>query len=286
MDKKNIIDDFGTENTYKLYRTIYEIIHPTISKRNISNYKIIIDENLVPLRIFYPKKISKLEKAIIYIPGKTWIVNGIKNYSDVSLELVKELDTIIIALDYSLEDNYNKTVNTCYQTLKYLIEGLNRVGIEKEKITVIGDSTGASILANICSDNENIISKQILLYPALNLTFEEKEKYPSLEQNNKVDLLTLSHLKNFTKNYIKDDYKSPLKNNDYNSWPSTLIITGDLDPVRDEGIELGKLLRQENKKSKVINIKFATHGFLNNKDEESIEEAIKEIKKFINKKEK
>lgn len=286
MDKKNIIDDFGTENTYKLYRTIYEIIHPTISKRNISNYKIIIDENLVPLRIFYPQKISKLEKAIIYIPGKTWIVNGIKNYSDVSLELVKELDTIIIALDYSLEDNYNKTVNTCYQTLKYLIEGLNRVGIEKEKITVIGDSTGASILANICSDNENIISKQILLYPALNLTFEEKEKYPSLEQNNKVDLLTLSHLKNFTKNYIKDDYKSPLKNNDYNSWPSTLIITGDLDPVRDEGIELGKLLRQENKKSKVINIKFATHGFLNNKDEESIEEAIKEIKKFINKKEK
>lgn len=286
MDKKNIIDNFGTENTYKLYRTIYEIIHPTISKRNISNYKIIIDENLVPLRIFYPKKISKLEKAIIYIPGKTWIVNGIKNYSDVSLELVKELDTIIIALDYSLEDNYNKTVNTCYQTLKYLIEGLNRVGIEKEKITVIGDSTGASILANICSDNENIISKQILLYPALNLTFEEKEKYPSLEQNNKVDLLTLSHLKNFTKNYIKDDYKSPLKNNDYNSWPSTLIITGDLDPVRDEGMELGKLLRQENKKSKVINIKFATHGFLNNKDEESIEEAIKEIKKFINKKEK
>ena len=70
MDRKNILDDFGTEDTYKLYRTVYEIIHPTISKRNISNYKIIIEENLVPLRIFYPKKISKLEKAIIYIPGK------------------------------------------------------------------------------------------------------------------------------------------------------------------------------------------------------------------------
>ena len=102
MDRKNILDDFGTEDTYKLYRTVYEIIHPTISKRNISNYKIIIEENLVPLRIFYPKKISKLEKAIIYIPGKSWIVNGIKNYSDVCQDLVKELDTIIIALDYEL----------------------------------------------------------------------------------------------------------------------------------------------------------------------------------------
>lgn len=286
MDKKNIMDDFGTEDTYKLYRTVYEIIHPTISKRNISNYKIIIDEDLVPLRIFYPKKISKLEKAIIYIPGKSWIVSGIKNYTDVCLELVKELDTIVIALDYELEDNYNKTVDTCYKTLKYLIEGLNRVGIEKDKITVMGDSTGASVLANACSEKESIIPKQILLYPALNLTFEEKEKYPSLEQNNKLDLLTLSHLKTFAKNYINDDYKSPLKNNNYKTWPTTLIITGDLDPVRDEGIELGKILKQENKKSKAINIKFATHGFLNNKDEETIEESMKEIKKFITKKEK
>ena len=287
MDRKNILDDFGTEDTYKLYRTVYEIIHPTISKRNISNYKIIIEENLVPLRIFYPKKISKLEKAIIYIPGKSWIVNGIKNYSDVCQDLVKELDTIIIALDYELtsEYGYNKTIDTCDKTLQYLITGLNRVGIEKDKITVIGDSTGASILANIANEKKNMISKLILLYPALNLTFEDQEKYPSLNQNNKVNLLTLSHLKTFAKTYIKKDYKSPLKKENYKTWPTTLIITGDLDPVRDEGIELGNKLKQENKNSKSINIKFATHGFLNNKDEETIEESMKEIKKFITKKE-
>ena len=89
MDKKNIIDDFGQEDTYKLYRTVYEIIHPTISKKNISNYKIILQEDLIPLRVFYPKKISKLEKAIIYIPGRAWVVSGIKSYSDVCQDLVK-----------------------------------------------------------------------------------------------------------------------------------------------------------------------------------------------------
>ena len=40
-----------------------------------------MQEDLVPLRIFYPKKISKIEKVIIYLPGKTWIVNGIKDYT-------------------------------------------------------------------------------------------------------------------------------------------------------------------------------------------------------------
>lgn len=290
MNKQKQIDDFGTEDTYKLYRTVYEIIHPTISKKNISDYKIIIQEDLVPLRIFYPKKISKLEKAIIYVPGKLWIVNGIKNYAEVACNLVKETDTIIIALDYSFQEknSYNQTVEKCYQTIKYLLKGLDRLGMPKDNITLLGDSLGASIIANAnISSNECLEVKEILLYPALNLLFEEREKYPSLDQNNKLDLLTLEHLKIFKNNYIEEkSYQSPLKLNNYSTWPNTLIITGDLDPLRDEGIALAKLLRKNNKKAKALNIKFASHGFLNSKDEESIEEAMKEIKKFIVKKEK
>lgn len=290
MNKQKQIDDFGTEDTYKLYRTVYEIIHPTISKKNISDYKIIIQEDLVPLRIFYPKKISKLEKAIIYVPGKLWIVNGIKNYAEVACNLVKETDTIIIALDYSFQEknSYNQTVEKCYQTIKYLLKGLDRLGMPKDNITLLGDSLGASIIANAnISSNECLEVKEILFYPALNLLFEEREKYPSLDQNNKLDLLTLEHLKIFKNNYIEEkSYQSPLKLNNYSTWPNTLIITGDLDPLRDEGIALAKLLRKNNKKAKALNIKFASHGFLNSKDEESIEEAMKEIKKFIVKKEK
>ncbi len=288
MELKNGQDDFGTENTYKLYRTVYEIIHPAISKKNISDYKIIIDENLIPLRIFYPKKISKLTKAIIYVPGKTWIVNGVKNYSDVSTYLVKETDTIVIAIDYSLIDktSYNDNITKCLNTINYLIEGLNRVGIENESITVIGDSIGASILSGVACLKENKIPRLILLYPALNLLFEDIEKYPSIDQNNKLDLLTLSHLRILKDKYIEEkNYQSPLKIKKYETWPMTLIITGDLDPVRDEGITLGKILKEQNIKSKVVNLKFASHGFLNSKDEESIEECMKEIKKFAAKKE-
>lgn len=280
MNKKKITDHFGQEDTYKLYRTVYEIIHPTISKKNISNYKIILQEELIPLRIFYPKKISKLEKAIIYIPGRSWVVNGVKSYSDVCQDLAKKLDIIIIALDYELRDKgYMRTVKECYEIIKYLIDGLKRVGIEQKKITVIGDSTGASILANISMIEENKIPKQILLYPALDLTF--KEKYPSLDQNNKLDLLTLPHIKKFAQKYIDKNYLSPLKSESYQTWPKTLIITGDLDPLRDEGENLYHKLKKEKKVSTYLNIKFACHGFINSKDEESIEEYFKEIKNFI-----
>ena len=50
-------DEFDLDNKYKLYRNLYEVIHPTISKRNISEYKIILKDDLVPIRVFYPKKL-------------------------------------------------------------------------------------------------------------------------------------------------------------------------------------------------------------------------------------
>lgn len=59
-------NEFDDELKYKLYRTVKEILHPTISKRNISNYKIIVDEKLIPVRIFYPKKVTNMNKVIIY----------------------------------------------------------------------------------------------------------------------------------------------------------------------------------------------------------------------------
>ncbi|MBE6158197.1 MAG: hypothetical protein E7160_05365, partial [Firmicutes bacterium] len=66
--KKN--NNFGKDNKYKLYRTMYEIIHPTISKKNISNYRIVLDDGIAPIRVFYPNKVSKLDSVIIYIPGE------------------------------------------------------------------------------------------------------------------------------------------------------------------------------------------------------------------------
>ena len=56
--KKNIGDNFGEVEKYKLYRTVYEILHPTISKKNISNYKVVFDEKILPVLVYYPTKIS------------------------------------------------------------------------------------------------------------------------------------------------------------------------------------------------------------------------------------
>ena len=100
-------NEFEKEEKYKLYRTVKEILHPTISKRNISNYKIMIKEELLPVRVFYPKKVSNLEKIMIYIHGESKITKCKEKYSEISQELAKELEQLVISIDYEEKEEIN-----------------------------------------------------------------------------------------------------------------------------------------------------------------------------------
>ena len=76
-----MINAFEKEERYKLYRTVREILHPTISKKNISNYKIVVDNNLLPVRVFYPQKVTNMSKVIIYIHGDIKLTNCKEKYN-------------------------------------------------------------------------------------------------------------------------------------------------------------------------------------------------------------
>ena len=174
-------NEFDDELKYKLFRTVKEILHPTISKKNISNYKIILDENIIPVRIFYPKKVSNMKKVIIFIHGNSEITKCDGKYSDISSYFSKELDQLVISIDYEeLKDEYLEDIyKEIYKTFKYIYNGLIEQ-IDKDNITLFGDSTGgaAVLYINNKMNKDNIkISKEILFYPILSGEYFGKTKY-------------------------------------------------------------------------------------------------------------
>ena len=64
-----IKNNFDNEDRYSLFRNVKELLHPSISKENISEYKIILKEGLLPIRVYYPKKVSNMNNVSIFIPG-------------------------------------------------------------------------------------------------------------------------------------------------------------------------------------------------------------------------
>ncbi len=283
-------DSFGLENKYKLYRTVYEIIHPTISKKNISSYKIVLKDDLVPLRIFYPDKVSSLKSVIIFIHGDDSITNCDHSYAKICRDIAKRCNRLVIALDYKnpLEYKFPISLDECYETIGFLYKELVKLDIREEDIVLMGDSFGANLLASISlknrEDKKFKINKEVLLYPVLSNEYVGKDTSKTLAPVDHITSLTIKKVNNFfdfyvgDKNCIEDFLVCPLKNNNYKNLPTTLIVTGGLDPLKKQGLEYYKRLKQENDRSEILDISFASHGFLNSSDEEILDEFYTKVK--------
>ena len=273
-------NEFELEEKYKLYRTVKELLHPTISKRNISNYKIVVDEDLLLLRVFYPKKVSNIHEVIIFIPGEGEITNCEGKYSEISSFLSKELDKMIITIDYEKTTNkVEELIEKIYQTISFIYKELIEGKIDINHISIMGDSTGATLLLNMINKMQQDkieMGRMILFYPVLSGEYSGKTKYLSIKENISVNYDLIPKLKTYYKNV--DPQFFPLVNNQEIEYPKTLLLSGNVDPLIDEARDFASKHNEINLEI----IDFAYHGFLNTKDKEIIREYIKSLKTFMN----
>ncbi len=273
-------NEFELEEKYKLYRSVKELLHPTISKRNISNYKIVVDEKLLLLRVFYPKKVSNINDVIIFIPGEGEITDCEGLYSDISAHISKETDKMVISIDYEKScKNITELIEKIYVTMEYIYNELIKGNISKDRITLMGDSTGANVLLNIIEkmNNNNLkVGQMILFYPVLSGEYKGKTKYLSIKENTSVNYNLIPKLKEYYKNTPKEIF--PLAVNKKIEYPTTLLLSGNVDPLIDEA----KAFSSINDNIRLEIVDFAYHGFLNTKDKEIIREYTKALKTFLN----
>lgn len=260
----------------KLYRNINELLHPAISKKNISDYEIIIDEDILPVLIYYPKKVSNISKAIIFIHGDEEITEC--DYLELYKELAKKTDSLVVSIDYKKE-NYKKMYKKIFDTVSFIHKGLIRNNIDAENIILMGDSTGCNIITgiNYLNKDEIDIRKEVLFYPVLSLDYE-KPKYESMIKNKDFNLGILTKLRSYFDSieYKDDKLLKPLSIKKLNV-PKTLIISGKVDSLRDEAKEYYDKL---NNNSKYFELEFSSHGFLKKIDKDIEKDLFKEINNF------
>ena len=265
VNRMKVTDNFDNLIKYKLYRSTKSLLHPSISKSNISNYKIVLDDSFLPIRVFYPKKVSNMNDVIIYIPSDGMITDCYGRYSIISRDLAIKTNKCLIAIDYFDEDiTYPDTFNRVYDIVKYLYEELFQIGLSKDNITLMGDSFGATLVNDInikfIEEGIDYVSKCVVFYPMISMKYDDLTLYPSFDDNSSYDLLTLNTCKKFVSEYVTSDdyYNYVLKYNKLDRFPCYLVIGGEYDPLIDEVKEFY---------SRLINSEFYclesnTHGFL------------------------
>lgn len=271
-------DNFCNIEMYKLYRSVYEIFHPTISKKNISNYKVVLDEKLLPVLVFYPKKVADTKSVIIYVPGNGNVSGSNGKYSSICKNIAKECNKLVIAIDYfSSTIKYPITSNKVFRVVNYLLEQFMKNGIDINNVTLMGDSTGCLIIKDILEKlkgKKKRLNKVILMYPVVRNSYKDYDwNETCINLNYNLDKKIGGYLDKY---YSKSSSLEWLDVSVIDIVSNWLVITGDMDILKDDGFALSEKLN-----SQYSNIKFASHGFLSCNDEEILIETYKKINEFL-----
>lgn len=273
--KKVSNKEISIKKNYKLFRVLQKIVNPVILNKN--DYKDIIfhlEDRNVRARVFKSFDNKKKAKAIIFIHGGGWVTGSIESYTNTCVEISKITKRMVIAIDYRLapEYPYPAGLDDCYDAINLIMNNLDTIGLNKNDVCLMGDSAGGNLVAAISLKSQFTkdfeIKEQILLYPALQSDYSNNTKYKSVVENGKDYLLTQKQLQDYMALYVTNPkdlnspYVAPLKVNFPFLQPRTLLITADLDPLRDEGKSYSLKLKLCFNKVKYYNFKGAMHGFL------------------------
>jgi acetyl esterase len=127
----------------------------------------------VALRIFQPRAPRATRPAIFHIHGGGYVSGSAAMMDLANASRAAEHDAVVASVEYRLapEDRFPAAIEDCYAGLRWLADNAVRLGVDPNRIAIMGESAGgglAAALALLARDRGGPgISAQFLIYPML-----------------------------------------------------------------------------------------------------------------------
>jgi acetyl esterase len=207
----------------------------------------------IPARIYTPKQLRKtdgLAPCMVFYHGGGWVIGDLDSHDVVCRKLAHEGELIVISIDYRLapEHKFPAAVDDAVTAVKWVAANAKQLGIDAARLLVGGDSAGGNLAAVVAlaardGDRPKLVG-QLLIYPATDFSWT----HPSHSEPETSILLTHSVIRWFGNHYLGDadinDWRaSPARAKTLAGLPPAYVLTAGADPLRDEGDEYAKRLK-------------------------------------------
>jgi acetyl esterase len=257
----------------------------------------VIHEGLteIPIRVYWPK-IPDQEKdeqdlypIIVYFHGGGWVLGNLDSVDEICSMLSNQSESIVISVDYRLAPEYKfpQPLHDCYGATKWAYDNAKFLEGDQDTIVVAGSSAGGNLAATVAlmakQKKGPPIAAQVLIYPITDMTSDlsKYSKDPFGPSKEAMDW--------FGMHYVKEDseYRDPLVSpvfGDLSGLPEAIVVTAELDPLRDQGLRYANKLEQAGVKTLLMDYPATVHGFMDlpsffPEGQEAIEKVANEIKK-------
>jgi acetyl esterase len=226
----------------------------------------------VPVRIYTPEEAGSYG-LLVYVHGGAFFLGSLDTHDSVARSLAKETGLKVVSVGYrrAPEAAFPAGLEDCYGVVRWAADNASALQWDGGTLAIAGDSSGGGFVASVAAmahdDGFDRITHQVLFYPSLDLDFDV-DRYPSLRENAEGYGLETAGLAPFNAFYLDggadpaDPLVSPIKRADLSGLPPALILTGEHDPLRDEGELYGRRLQEAGVAATVSRYAGAGHGFV------------------------
>lgn len=235
--------------------------------QSILDRKIAVRDGEINVRIYTPDGNGPFP-VIVYYHGGGWVF-GSPEYADGGCRyLTVAAQAVVVSVDYRLAPEYPfpTPVNDAYDALVWVHDHAAELYIDRQNITVSGDSAGgnlAAVVSALSADYDGpSIKQQVLIYPVLDTDFN-RASYASFGKNLGLDRDGMIW---FTEQYVdavnqKNPLVAPLQAKNFAQLPRTLLIAAQYDVLVDEGIRYIETLQQAGVQAKRIELAGLIHSY-------------------------
>lgn len=234
----------------------------------IINTEVDTGERRIPVRIYRPALTGE-PKVVVFIHGGGHLSGSVDVYDPVARHLAMATGNIVVSVDYRLapENPYPAGLSDAKAVIENVWSLLDSQHIPyTRQLTLIGDSGGGAFSTTLAAyfsrEQPGFIHRLVLIYPSLDYTLN----WPSVQENGTGKLLDESKIRWYFQQYFRNEedrkQTSPLYLPLSQDFPPTLVVSGGLDPLRDENFAFVARLQAEGIPVQHVHFPGITHAYL------------------------
>ena len=219
----------------------------------------------VTVRLYRPQTETGPVPAVLYMHGGAWCKGSIDTTHEYCLALADLSGALVVSVAYHLapEFPYPHGIEDCYQVLCWMWEQAEVLGIEREDITLSGDSAGGNFSAGLSlmvRDRGDVsVKNQILLYPGLSMRAEDGVGGRDPDAMLSMQIVVDWYLGGAAP---QQPYITPLASADLSGLPHTLLAVAALDGMRFCQHTYAQAIEKAGNAVTVVEFENTPHGFI------------------------
>lgn len=207
------------------------------------------DFHQIPVRVYTPTQRTAPHPAVIYLHGDAFVSGDLDTGDPNCRDLCAGAGAVVVSVEYRLapEHPFPAGIEDCYAALLWLRDHAGDLNVDPTRLAVAGRSAGGCLAAGLTMLARDRggpeLAYQLLLMPAL----DNRAETPSARAITDPRVINRQTVLDMWPAYLGEADETipaavPGRAADLTGLPPACVLTCELDPLRDEGIDYARRL--------------------------------------------